>query len=1691
MAAWFNPAHLSHLQGSIDSLKNSVSNSLKEVFEEEADPTDPNAHLALTREKLATAQSLIQSQQSELLKLEERVAEIQEEKQAVELQKEVQCRQFRELLREKERELAHPDHPEAAPGQPRIGAIAPEIEDRVAELERQLVEERQNHEHALWALQETFARSEAPARPADPDQAAEEPEEPDSADPLAGPREAHWAAEIERWKSQAAQLTDDRQTQLAQLAQAVAEAQVWRERYELQASEAAQVAELVTESALAPGVDGLRRELAEERERLDDLVTENALKDDVIAALKDERGLLKAESHASRDTIESMQRGADKYREIVTHLEESLTEQVALNQQLRASLAETTDLNQQLETEMSRIAETSQVHEIALNELRDQLKSFQATEAELNQFKIMYDAQESELKSSLADQSEHVEKITSETSVYKQQYEQLLQEYNQYLEDLELVQAKAESLEKLKSLHEAKMTELNESHVRDQTRMSALDEKLKENERQRELLEKSGQKAHGRAEELEHDLGRERAQKRELQERIEDQDILIEDLKNGLQMSKESSVCEEKEQDESEGRHAPDLVQSLRSEIDGLRQERSFADELLELRGKREELAEVNERQVEEISRLEAIIQEFNVNVNETSQKIEDQRELLLTTESELEQYKEQVADSNRKFEDHAQQFQSLQLEFEEYMSNAEEGQERLAEITQDLDTARQDRDHWKAQLDLLTQEKAEMSSQLDQQPQIEASLRGKDEEIVNLKECLATLKTANETVTQDQNTTIDGLRLRIQGNVQLEEDLAELNQTLAALKLDMSTKVSECSRLQDEHDTLTNLARAREDEFAVKCQELNDVKDAMKNLASDLEDARTRMASDQTRTLELESQIRALNNDNNLEELKRTIDAKGHEIRRMEADNKSLLDRLTHITPKVENQEKEMESEKEDMTKETVNKLSELIRDKDMEIQALQERNKGLVELVQKHEDPPKAVQADGDNIKITEEINGLKQENQDLLAALGQKHQESLNYYAEIERLTQMMGTSNPPPEMQRSSSVSEKCVMDNSNEIIILKAKIKELERKLNRARFESQTSRPIWPRRRYHSESLHENEPIELLVDPGIESESVKVVVDETAVSELSAKVQERDTMIRDRCNQVLELQKNLIEREESLTQREEEIRTLKRKVESLDLHQTDSLRRLDELKFELENVQIENKKVAEENQGLASANNRFKVLVEEKGHDLEMAQRNLQQLREMVDEKSQNSESIQQERLHNLAAITELQNQVGALKRQSDEARLRLVDRDRELAETRREVTNVIEKKKRLEQELERLRQHLLTVEDTYTQEALATEERERELRRKLQVTEEALRVSSAQHSTSNQESSLQVESLQRQVNQLSEQRDQLLHKLGKVTQEFQSQSTALDNLTMVLEGFQEEKENNLKLAEKDYRERLERDSGKRNALQSEIKALHEKLSNANEGLTAANRLGEQLEKKSQVIATLKQEIKLREELLKKAQHELSTISTHNAGKVDKSLIKNLVVGYVCADVGKRPEVLKVVATVLDFNGEERQKTGLDGASNTTWLRGWFSQQPPAVEANSLRLKTTSSDVQTVTGLDQGLAQAFIKFLEHESTPKVPPKLPVSEMAETKTRQMEAEMNSSLRSSTNSTPTEGISAGSHVDVMAGRATGRGSPNPLLALNNAHTLPTFSVNRSSSAILKHVLHEEDQQPSTPPPRDGNQS
>ena len=88
------------------------------------------------------------------------------------------------------------------------------------------------------------------------------------------------------------------------------------------------------------------------------------------------------------------------------------------------------------------------------------------------------------------------------------------------------------------------------------------------------------------------------------------------------------------------------------------------------------------------------------------------------------------------------------------------------------------------------------------------------------------------------------------------------------------------------------------------------------------------------------------------------------------------------------------------------------------------------------------------------------------------------------------------------------------------------------------------------------------------------------------------------------------------------------------------------------------------------------------------------------------------------------------------------------------------------------------------------------------------------------------------------------------------------------------------------------------------------------------------------------VSGLKQDLAIRDDLLAKAHRDLEAARGQGVAKVDRYLVKNLVVGYATADAAKKPEVMKILATVLDFNQEERDKAGIN-TSGQGWLKGWF------------------------------------------------------------------------------------------------------------------------------------------------------
>lgn len=162
-----------------------------------------------------------------------------------------------------------------------------------------------------------------------------------------------------------------------------------------------------------------------------------------------------------------------------------------------------------------------------------------------------------------------------------------------------------------------------------------------------------------------------------------------------------------------------------------------------------------------------------------------------------------------------------------------------------------------------------------------------------------------------------------------------------------------------------------------------------------------------------------------------------------------------------------------------------------------------------------------------------------------------------------------------------------------------------------------------------------------------------------------------------------------------------------------------------------------------------------------------------------------------------------------------------------------------------------------------------------------------------------------------------------------------------------------------------------------------------------------------------------------------ADHRIEEAMQSGVGKVDKNLVKNLLLGYLSSSAADKSSVLRVFATVLDFTEPERNRAGLN---NPTASNSWFS-------------RLSGGDNTPTKDQEASLSAAFVRFLESESKPKPQlPALPIS-------------------SSSSSRPTHS------------RQHSTSSTHSTLLLSNV-TLPIFPdfvPARNTGSILKEVLKD----------------
>lgn len=125
-------------------------------------------------------------------------------------------------------------------------------------------------------------------------------------------------------------------------------------------------------------------------------------------------------------------------------------------------------------------------------------------------------------------------------------------------------------------------------------------------------------------------------------------------------------------------------------------------------------------------------------------------------------------------------------------------------------------------------------------------------------------------------------------------------------------------------------------------------------------------------------------------------------------------------------------------------------------------------------------------------------------------------------------------------------------------------------------------------------------------------------------------------------------------------------------------------------------------------------------------------------------------------------------------------------------------------------------------------------------------------------------------------------------------------------------------------------------------LEEKVVSLQESLGEANAALDAASRLTEQLDVKEEQIEELKKEGEIRKEMLEDVQNKLMNLINSTEGKVDKLLMRNLFVGHFHTPKNKRPEVLRLMGSILGIKKEELdQLLSEEQRGVTRWVTGWL------------------------------------------------------------------------------------------------------------------------------------------------------
>lgn len=916
------------------------------------------------------------------------------------------------------------------------------------------------------------------------------------------------------------------------------------------------------------------------------------------------------------------------------------------------------------------------------------------------------------------------------------------------------------------------------------------------------------------------------------------------------------------------------------------------------------------------------------------------------------------------------------------------------------------------------------------------------------------------ETFEQKEN---QGVHM-VKGNSLTIEDITDVQ---GELEDDLDSRVSVQERLASlEKDIESFQERLKEKEIVIA-----ELQKSNLSLLSLLEKgAGSQGLADQVSAHKLETEVRSLRSEKEqmvavMTEKSRensSLKSEVHRLMEVVAAGHSAISKLQEDIHRLEHEQQNLvrssgeNNEDDDMRREALANMARLVRDRETEIEALKQKNQTLLDVLQEgggsgnenggYKSAAQVASLLQEKELLSRHVAAMTAEREQLVACITQKHSEAVAYHGEVQRL---LGVINELTSVRDKAEADYKALVplfeDKSQALVALHTELVQYKEKLSDLEVR-------------HGELLQRSNSLDCNSSKGGKSPELASLQEElthlrNSELQLSSSLSQREEKVHAQSQHIKTL-------EESIIQKETECAHLRKQVDNTKFQLTGLMSEIADVKAERDSLQ---ERMRQENSECANLRERYSMLNSEfKDKELELSslREQVATLSSLVQEGNQANSEEKDGQLARLIKENEsLMAQAMQLQQERGHHAAVAEQRTRECHQFQAEIDHWREKEMKMNKELQRLRQHLIETEDSYTKEALESEEREKSLRNRLAIAEDQLSSSSSQIELASLESSRKVETLQVQLHQACAQRDAAYSQVASSQDQVRQLSQSLANLQLVLEQFQREKDNAIAAETERLQSNCQKLKDQVASQMEELEATRADLADALEGLEAANRLSDQLDRKEEALGALKEEVQLREQALYAAEEEIRRLNSTTEAKVDKTLMHNMVMTWLTSPESKRSEIVNLIGHVLSFNQDDFKK--IEAAQNQGGLlSGIFRRQPVSTSSSS-------QNTPTKTPGNTSFSQLFVSFLERESSPPpTPVRLPAEAMAaEAQSKQRQPAFNP-------------FTAPLHVTHDGGRRFGEGfsaASSQHSASSSSHHHPLMSPDSSfaSSALFTPVF------------------